>query len=395
MHSPPSNVAILVITTAIQALVSLAAFSVPVFAPAAAQELGLQVGVIGYFVSIMYVGASTSALVSGSFILRYGSIRVSQACLILCGVAMVLLTLLPLAWLPVAALLLGAGYGPITPASSHVLARTTPPHLMALTFSIKQSGVPLGAALAGFLVPPLTLGFGWRSAALTVAVLCVITAFFAQSLRAALDADRIPARPLALGNFMQPIRVILAHPPLARSVLAAMTYAGIQLCCFTFLVAYLTDSVGLTLIAAGAAMAFANGAGIIGRIIWGAVADRTRAPGIVLGALGVTMMLASIGIAAFTNAWPYSLVLAVCTLFGVSAVGWNGVQISETARLAPPGMAAVVAGGSTFLTFAGVLAYTGLFALLHDVTGSWRVPFVVFCLPAGLMGVMNFIYARR
>ena len=395
MPSPPSNVAILVITTAIQALVSLAAFSVPVFAPAAAQELGLQVGVIGYFVSIMYVGASTSALVSGGFILRYGSIRVSQACLVLCGVAMTLLTLLPLPLLPVVAVLLGAGYGPITPASSHVLARTTPPHLMALTFSIKQTGVPLGAALAGFLVPALTLGFGWRSAALTVAALCVITAFVAQSLRAALDADRAPARPLALGNFMQPIRVILGHPPLARSVLAAMTYAGIQLCCFTFLVAYLTESVGLTLIAAGAAMSFANGAGIVGRIIWGAVADRTRAPGIVLGALGVTMMLASIGIAAFTNAWPYSLVLAVCTLFGVSAVGWNGVQISETARLAPPGMAAVVAGGSTFLTFAGVLAYTGLFALLHDVTESWRVPFVVFCLPAGVMGVMNFIYARR
>ena len=67
-----SNFAILAITTAIQAFVSLAAFSVPVFAPEAAAELGFSVGVIGYFVSIMYVGAATSALVSGGFILRYG-----------------------------------------------------------------------------------------------------------------------------------------------------------------------------------------------------------------------------------------------------------------------------------------------------------------------------------
>ena len=148
MSSPPSNTAILVITTAIQALVSLAAFSVPVFAPAAADELGFPVGRIGYFVSLMYVGASTSALISGGFILRYGAIRVSQAGLVCCCVAILLLTVLPVAWMPFAAVLLGAGYGPITPASSHVLVRTTPPHMMALTFSIKHSGVPLGTALA-------------------------------------------------------------------------------------------------------------------------------------------------------------------------------------------------------------------------------------------------------
>ena len=89
---------------------------------------------------------------------------------------------------------------------------------MALTFSIKQSGVPLGAAVAGFLVPPLTLGFGWRPAALTVAVLCVITAFVAQSLRAALDADRNPAQPISLGNLKLPFQLIYANPELARSV---------------------------------------------------------------------------------------------------------------------------------------------------------------------------------
>ena len=395
MSSPPSNTAILVITTAIQALVSLAAFSVPVFAPAAADELGFPVGHIGYFVSLMYVGASTSALISGGFILRYGAIRVSQAGLVFCSVAMILLTVLPVAWMPFAAVLLGAGYGPITPASSHVLVRTTPPHMMALTFSIKQSGVPLGTALAGLLVPPLTLGFGWRAAAVSVAVLCAITAVIAQSLRPTLDADRNPAQPISLGNLKLPFQLIYANPELARSVTAALTYAGIQICCFTFLVAYLTQSLAYTLVAAGLALAFANGAGIVGRIFWGAVADRTRAARVVLGILGITMMAASLGIAAFTPATPYALVLAVCALFGLTAVGWNGVQISETARLSPPGTAAVVAGGSTFIIFGGVLVFSALFAALHDATDSWRVPFVVFCLPAGVMGLMQLVYRRR
>ena len=75
------------------------------------------------------------------------------------------LALLPLAaWAPagvallvIAPLVIGAGYGPITPASSQVLARTAPPSRMALTFSIKQTGVPGGAALGGAMLPALTL----------------------------------------------------------------------------------------------------------------------------------------------------------------------------------------------------------------------------------------------
>ena len=52
----------------------------------------------------------------------------------------------------VGAILLGAGYGPVTPASSHILARSTPPQRLSLVFSLKQTGVPLGGALAGAVV---------------------------------------------------------------------------------------------------------------------------------------------------------------------------------------------------------------------------------------------------
>ena len=77
---------------------------------------------------------------------RFGPIRVSQAGLFLClaGLAAASSGLLPAVLL--GALLLGLGYGPATPASSMILARAAPPHLLALTFSIKQTGVPLGTA---------------------------------------------------------------------------------------------------------------------------------------------------------------------------------------------------------------------------------------------------------
>ncbi len=391
----PSPTLILAITTAIQSIVALATVAVPVLAPAAAADLGLSVGMVGYFISIMYVGASISALVSGGLILRYGSIRVSQVCLGLCAVSLLLLTIVPLPLIPVVAVLLGCGYGPITPASSHVLARTTPPHMMALTFSIKQTGVPFGAVLAGLVVPPLTLAFGWRTAALTVAVACLLMMVIAQTLRDALDTDRRLVHPLSLANFTTPFQLIFANPAIVRNVFTSQSYAGLQLTFVTFAVAYLTESLAYTLVAAGLALSCANVGGVVARIVWGWVADRTRSARMVLGLLGVSMAAATLGIAAFTPAWPYAAVLVVYVLFGITAVGWNGVQIAEVARLSPPGMAGVVSGGNTFITFLGIILLPAVFTLTRDATGTWGIAFVVVCLPALAMGIMQLVYARR
>lgn len=377
----------LAVTTAIQALTALAALAVPVFAPAAARELGFETSLVGYFVGAMYIGAASGALLSGSMILRFGSIRVSQACLLLCALAMGLLAVLPLPLVPFAAILLGAGYGPITPASSHVLAKTTPPHMMALMFSIKQTGVPVGAALAGLIVPPLTLAFGWRVAVLVVAVLCLAVAALAQVSRRELDADRDPRRSLALAGLAQPFRLIFASPALVRNVFMALAYAGLQISFFTYIVAYLTESLGYSLVAAGLALSLANAGGIGGRVFWGFVADRTRAARVVLGLLGLAMVGSTLATASFGSAWSSVLVMGICLVFGMTAVGWNGVLISETARLSPPGMAGLVSSGSTFIMFLGVVFYPPVFSLLHHAFDSYRVPFALFALPALAMAV--------
>ena len=98
----------------------------------------------------------------------------SQACVVLCALALLAVcggAAPPAAvalLLVLAPVVLGLGYGPITPASSHVLVRTAPPARMALTFSIKQTGVPAGAALAGAVLPGLALALGWRVAFVVV-----------------------------------------------------------------------------------------------------------------------------------------------------------------------------------------------------------------------------------
>jgi MFS-type transporter involved in bile tolerance (Atg22 family) len=87
-------------------------------------------------------------------------------------------------------------------------------------------------------------------------------------------------------------------------------------------------------------------------------------------------------------------VLAVCACFGATAIGWNGVQLAQVARLAPAGQAGAVTGAAGFITFAGVVVGPPTFALLAGVTGSYRVGFVAFASLA-LIGGLRLLYTHR
>ena len=121
-------------TLAIQIYVSFAATATAVLAPELAREFDVPARWIGVFVGIVYVGGMFASLGCGGFIERHGSIRVSQACVVLCALGVAAMAATPShapALLAAAALVIGVGYGPVTPASSHLLQRTAPPSRMA------------------------------------------------------------------------------------------------------------------------------------------------------------------------------------------------------------------------------------------------------------------------
>jgi predicted MFS family arabinose efflux permease len=105
---------------------------------------------------------------------------------------------------------------------------------MSLVFSIKQTGVPLGGLMAGALVPTLALTTGWRGSLWVVAVVSLLCAGLAQSLRQSLDAERNPFRVLALGNLAQPLKLIARHPALKRLAAYSFVFSIAQLCLTTY-----------------------------------------------------------------------------------------------------------------------------------------------------------------
>ncbi len=366
----------------------MAVLTIPAIAPAISVDADIPAGYVGLFIAVVYGASMASSVASGDLIRKLGAVRVTQVCLILCAAGLGLSAVGTVPWFVAGAVLLGAGYGPVTPASSHVLVKTTPRHLMSLVFSLKQTGVPLGGAMAGVLAPLLVLAGGWRLAVLAVGAGCLAVCALAQSVRSQFDDDIDPLWRVSAGGVMRSLNIVASEPALRRLAASSFLFSAVQLCLVTFLVTYLTRGQGMTLVQAGLMLAVAQTAGIVGRVVWGALADKCGRPLLVLAGLGVGMGLAALAMALLSPSWPQVITATASALFGATAIGWNGVYLAEVARQAPVGQAVEATGGALFFTFFGVLVGPPLFALVVENGGSYALAFGLLAVPTLATGAI-------
>jgi len=269
-----SNWLPLIATLFIQAMVAMALLSVPVMAPVAAKALDISPTLVGIYISLTYAGAMFGSLTSGTTVSRLGPIRVSQLGLLFCALGLSLCAVPSLPVIAMGALLIGLGYGPITPASSQILARTTKPSQMALVFSIKQSGVPLGAMMAGAIIPTMMINIDWQLSLIAVALACLVFAALSQPLRPSLDDQRQSGLPFEIGTLTRPIRMVLGHRTLATMAICSFMFSMVQLSLTTYLVTYLHEDLSYGMVSAGLLLSVTQIGGIGGRIAWGVISDR-------------------------------------------------------------------------------------------------------------------------
>lgn len=372
----------LIVTMLIQVSATGAIVAPPAIAPELLREMHIDNVGIGAYVSIAYITAALSSVYAAAFIQRWGSIRTSQAALGCCALGLLLIASHHMLLAAAGAVALGIGYGPITPASSEILARTTPIDRYALVFSLKQTGVPLGGAVAGLAAAPLAVLVGTPSSLFAMALLCILAAVLGQPLRHQLDSARDPKAPWPTrARFMLPIHMVFSVPGLRMLALCSLVFSAVQMCLSSYLVTYLNATLGWTLVAAGAGLAVAQGGGVVGRILWGAVADMTGKTIGTLRALAVAMAAATLVTASLQPSTSTTLVLALVCVFGCTAIGWNGVYLAAVARQAPEGAAGTATAGCLFFTYLGVVVSAPLFGVLSTSLGSMNVAFALLAVP--------------
>jgi MFS family permease len=139
------------------------------------------------------------------------------------------------------------------------------------------------------------------------------------------------------------------------------------------LVTFLHDDLTYGLVAAGLLLSITQAGGIVGRIVWGHLADQFFGPQKMLAVLATSMALCAAATPLVLHMLPVYGVWTLLLLFGASAIGWNGVYLAEVARQAPEGKASVATGGTLTFTFLGGGHWpTPLWRIVNAVWNLWR-----------------------
>ena len=356
-----------VLLTFTQAMISWAVFAPPVIAKQALPEMGLDPIWIGAQPTLVFIAAMFVGVLASSWVARVNPMRATQLFVAFSMIGAILIASGSITLVALGSLFLGAALGPSTPASSHILARVTPPHLRPLVFSIRQTGVTLGGVMAGFITPVLMQRWDWQVSMLIVAGACAVSLLLVEiwvrgySVFADPTVERRPA-------FLAPVRLVMSMPALRWLTIGIIPLVIAQYGLTTFLVLYLQEDIKLSVITAGSVLGAAQAAGGAGRILFGMIAGRYLPPLTVLLGLSILAAAASLLTATLTNAWPLALIFLVGIVFGAGAAGWNGVFLAEAARQSPPGAISRVTGGIGFFIFGGIVFGPAGFALLIEQT---------------------------
>jgi predicted MFS family arabinose efflux permease len=382
-------IAVVLATTVAQVAVVMGIAVFPVIAPRLAAELGVAPATIGYQISLIYGAAAFGSPMMSFAVTRWGACRATQVGLGCAVLAMGLALTSSLAALVLTSLLLGLSMTLMTPASTHLLFRFSPPENRNLIFSIKQTGVPMGWVIMALVAPGITLAFGWRWAIAFVLAVSLATLLALQVVRARWDDDRKHDAPVRT-NPLAGLAALWRYPMLRWLAVASLALSFVQLCLGTFVVTMLVEDAGYSLVAAGVMLSLIQGSGVAARILWGWIADQSGDSLGLLKKLAVVTTVCCIVIAFLGPAWPTAAIGLLFVVFGATAVGWNGLFLAEVARCSPRDMVSVATSAAMTWNFAGILLGPAMFATVFRLTGSYTLTFGLLSIVA-LGGVLSLI----
>ncbi len=383
--------------TAVQSVVSMIVIAVPVFAVTAAPDMGVDARVIGFYTALIYILSAVSAPIGGYFTDRMGPARMSQVCMLL---VMLGIGLVATAWLPLVALgalLIGAGNGPATPASTYILSRRTPPSLLSLVLSVKQTGASIGTAAAGIAVPLIVIFSGWRSAALACAAIAIVLALVLEPLRRDMDRDAVAdsnARREKRPSVFTGLRLILGNRRLTALALCGLSYCMLQISITSYFITYLVEEIGVGKVKAGYLFSVSVTAAIVARVVIGAIADRVGDCKGVLAALGIGMGITAIGFMLLPHGAPTWQIAVLGIVFASSSLTWSGVYLAEAVPYAPEGQIGTLIGALMIFTYIGSISGPALFGVILTTGGSYPMAFATVGVPA-LLSSCAFLGMRR
>jgi MFS family permease len=378
----PALLPALAAMTWLQALVALALFAPGAVAPTA----NLDVSRLSIFSTAVFAVGVLTSFWAGGLIIHIGSLRMASLCAAAVAASMAFAALGSSSALLAAGLCLGFAFGPETPASTALLGKLVTDERRALVFSVRQTGNQIGAVIGSLALPAIAIWLTpqWSYAAVGACAIGGIVVF--EWLRP--DYAGLTQAPRQLGMRAR-LALATSDRRIAALAVASMPFSGMQLALNTYFVTLGVRELGLSHLEAGAALACAQGGGLLGRLGWGFLAMRIGAPRLILVGLGLGMTLCAATFGFFGDVLGKAGQYALAAAFGLTAGGWNGVFLAVVARLAPQDRIGEITGAVLTASYAGLLVTPIMIAVVEsfsDLAGAFvGLAILAFCGTAVLI----------
>ena len=367
---------LLALVSIAHALGAISVLAVAPLAPLLLEDLQLTRTQVGLFLPAIYLGGVLMSLPAGWLTDRLGARLTLAAGQCLTG-AMIALAAraeglpLMLGFL----FLAGLGWAVVNPTTGKAILERFPARERGFAMGVKQTGLTVGGIVASLSLPSIALAAGWRHA-LTVAALASLAAAAAVLAGMRRDGTGTITAGVGRARFGELGRFFTTRslPVLLASGLAlGMTQASV----LAYLALYARETLGWTVVAAGALLAIMQAGGTGGRLAWGIVSDRLfggrRRPCVIINALigTLTYLIFASGVSL---AAPVAGLVAFVA--GAGAFGWVGLYLALAAEVGGHRYAGLLTGVAVSCAWSGVLLGPPFFGFLREATGSYHAPWL-------------------
>lgn len=248
------------------------------------------------------------------------------------------------------------------PVTNKLIAEHVGRGSQGVVIGFKQSGVHVGAMVAGAALPAAAVLLGWRGAYLASVGVMVLAAVVAGRFAPA-GAPRDPHRSGGAGSSSRLV--------VALGLYAFFMGAGLA-SVYTYLPLYASEQAGFAPQSAALLVALLGFVGTVSRIAWGFLGERMGDPSLPLTVMGAAATSAIVLLLFATALGPWALWTA-SILLGASAAAWNAVAmliVIQRIRFEGAGRASGFVQAGFFAGFSGSPL---LFGVVADATDGFTI----------------------
>ncbi|MDM5189186.1 MFS transporter [Bacillus sp. DX4.1] len=277
----------------------------------------------------------------------------------------------------------GIFYSTAQPGGSKVILKWFPKKHRGLAMGIRQAGIPIGGAVAGAIIPIISIEYGCPSAVYALSSICIIGGVLFLIFYKEPFAHKEPSLGKKVPPFYQQLKEIMRNKASYPVFFTGICMISLQMVLIGHFTIFLTTAKLLSPILAGQIFSVTLFLGMLGRIVLALISDRVykgnrRKPLLfsVLAAFASIFFFA-IDLQNFPT-WGLFLLSGWIGFFGI---GWFSLFIIEVAEKTSEDAIGITVSFALTLNQIAIISAPPIFGLIVDVKGyMWAWLSIAFLL---------------